>query len=130
MAENQFDDIVLFEGKTLSNLFQEIYENSTSKKQQIRDLIMSLTPLVEGVGDATLLVPLIKEYLEISVKNDEQLVKLAGIIQRMGANQKGGDDKDLWSSLNSLLDEQGELSKEVDTVEQGVKKVVEKVNSN
>jgi hypothetical protein len=36
-----------------------------------------------------LIVPLIKEYLEISVKNDEQLIKMATIIQRIMNNTAG-----------------------------------------
>lgn len=125
MANNQFEDITLFEGKNLSNLFQEIYENSVSKKQQIKDLIMALTPLVEGVGDATLLVPLIKEYLEIGVKNDEQLVKLAGIVQRMNGTQKGDSNQDMWSQLSGLLEEQEQVENKINKVTKEVQEVVE-----
>lgn len=125
MANNQFEDITLFEGKNLSNLFQEIYENSVSKKQQIKDLIMALTPLVEGVGDATLLVPLIKEYLEIGVKNDEQLVKLAGIVQRMNGTQKGDANQDMWSQLSGLLEEQEQVENKINKVTKEVQEVVE-----
>jgi hypothetical protein len=49
-------------------------------------LISELKPLVQEIGDATLIVPLIKEYLEISVKNDEQLIKMATIVQRIMSN--------------------------------------------
>lgn len=125
MANNQFEDITLFEGKNLSNLFQEIYENSVSKKQQIKELIMALTPLVEGVGDATLLVPLIKEYLEIGVKNDEQLVKLAGIVQRMNGTQKGDANQDLWSQLSGMLEEQEQVENNINKVTKEVQEVVE-----
>ena len=41
-----------------------------------------MKPLISDIGDATLVVPLIKEYMEIGVKNDEQLIKMATIIQR------------------------------------------------
>ena len=33
--------------------------------------------------DASMMVPLIKEYLEVSVKNDDNLVKLTAIVQRL-----------------------------------------------
>ena len=72
---NNFSDIQLFDGKNLSDLFKDIYENHTTTKSKIKDLIASLLPLVEGVGDATMLVPLIKEYLEIGVKNLHKLFK-------------------------------------------------------
>ena len=60
------------------------------KEEQISTLISELKPLIQDIGDATLVVPLLKEYLEISVKNDEQLIKMATIIQR--AVQNEGDD--------------------------------------
>ena len=76
-------DSIVFGNKRFSDLLNEIYDNQTQKKQQISALISELKPLIQEIGDATLIVPLIKEYLEISVKNDEQLIKLAAIIQRV-----------------------------------------------
>ena len=75
-------DSIVFGDKKFSDILHEIYENQTTKKQQITSLISELKPLIQEIGDATLIVPLIKEYLEIGVKNDEQLIKMATIIQR------------------------------------------------
>ena len=63
-------DAVVFEGKTVSDLFKEIYGNSKKKDKQINTLISELKPLIQDIGDAPVVVPLIKEYLEIGVKND------------------------------------------------------------
>ena len=79
---NGLDEIV-FGGKKFSDILEEIYNNQKKKDKQISALIAELKPLVQEIGDATLIVPLIKEYLEISVKNDEQLIKMATIIQRI-----------------------------------------------
>ena len=76
-------DKIVFGNKKLSDILEEIYGNSKTKEKQISTLITELRPLVRDIGDATLIVPLIKEYLEIGVKNDEQLIKLAAIIQRV-----------------------------------------------
>ena len=73
---------VVFGKKTFSSILEEIYDNQKKKDKQISALISELKPLISDIGDATLIVPLIKEYLEISVKNDEQLIKMATIIQR------------------------------------------------
>jgi len=101
-----FKDVEIFEGKNLSELFKEIYTNSQDKKNQIRELISSLSPLIQGIGDATLLVPLIKDYLDISVKNDEQLIKLAQIVQRLSSDKKQTSDVgDIWSSFASALED-------------------------
>jgi len=111
---DNFSNVELFEGKNLSDLFKEIYDNSYNKKLQIKELISSLTPLIEGIGDATLLVPLIKEYLEIGVKNDEQLVKLAQIVQRMDSGKKTSTNVDFFGDLQGLLEEDKSIQKEVD----------------
>ena len=82
-------DNVVFGTKKFSHILGEIYTNQQKKDKQISALISELKPLVESIGDATLIVPLIKEYLEISVKNDEQLIKMATIIQRIMNNTAG-----------------------------------------
>ena len=79
-------DNIIFGNKKFSDILKEIYDNQQKKDKQINALIAELKPLVQEIGDATLIVPLIKEYLEISVKNDEQLIKMATIIQRIMNN--------------------------------------------
>ncbi len=86
-------DTILFNGKTSSDVFKEIYDNSKKKDKQINSLIAELKPLIQNIGDAPVVVPLIKEYLEVSVKNDEHLIKMMAVIQRMGnSNGSGGSD--------------------------------------
>ena len=83
---SQLDSIV-FGKKKFSDILQEIYTNQNEKKSQVTALISELKPLISDIGDATLIVPLIKEYMEIGVKNDEQLIKMATIIQRAVSTQ-------------------------------------------
>ena len=75
-------DSTIFGGKTFSDILEEIYNNQKRRDAQVVALISELKPLVQEIGDATLIVPLIKEYMEIGVKNDEQLIKMATIVQR------------------------------------------------
>ena len=75
-------DSVIFGKKKFSDILEEIYTNQNEKKRQVTALISELKPLISDIGDATLVVTLIKEYMEIGVKNDEQLIKMATIIQR------------------------------------------------
>jgi len=72
----------IFGKKKFSDILEEIYENQKKKEAQISALIGELKPLINDIGDATLIVPLIKEYMEIGIKNDEQLIKMATIVQR------------------------------------------------
>ena len=101
-------DNEIFKGKTMSDLFSEIYTNSKNTKIQVKSLIDSLKDLIDGVGDATLIVPLIKEYLDIGVKNDEHLLKLATVVQRLESIQAKGSSGDEFdfSELQDLLQEQ------------------------
>lgn len=86
-------DAILFDGKTSSDIFKEIYQNSKKKDKQVNALIAELKPLIQNIGDAPVVVPLIKEYLEIGVKNDEHLIKMMAVIQRMNNNAaSGGSD--------------------------------------
>ena len=86
-------DTILFDGKSSSDVFKEIYANSKKKDKQINSLIAELKPLIQNIGDAPVVVPLIKEYLEIGVKNDEHLIKMMAVIQRISNNatSSGGD---------------------------------------
>ena len=78
------------------------------KEKQITGLISELKPLINDIGDATLIVPLIKEYMEIGVRNDEQLIKMATIVQRALNNSSGED------SLGITEEEKEELMAELD----------------
>ena len=78
---SQFDNII-FGKKKFSDVLEEIYNNQKKKDQQVTALISELKPLISDIGDATLVVPLIKEYMEISVKNDDILIKMAALAQR------------------------------------------------
>jgi len=78
-------DKEIFKGKTFSGLMEDIYTNSIKKEKQITSLIKDLQPMIKSIGDATVVVPIIKEYLEVAVKNDEHLIKMAAIVQRAQA---------------------------------------------
>lgn len=109
-------DKEIFKGKTLSGLFEEIYDNSKETRHQVKSLISELKPLIENIGDATLLVPMIKEYMEIGVKNDEHLIKLATVVQRLeiAATKGDGSGEFDFSDLQDLLEEQEEIEQKVE----------------
>jgi hypothetical protein len=76
-------DALLFDNKSFSDLLRDVYNNTKKKELQINALIDQLKPMIKNMTDASLMVPLIKEYLEVSVKNDDNLVKLTSIVQRL-----------------------------------------------
>ena len=84
-------DQEIFKGKSFSNLLEDIYNNSKKKEKQITSLIKDLQPMIKSVGDATVIVPIIKEYLEVAVKNDEHLIKMAAIVHRAMARESNSE---------------------------------------
>ena len=90
MAHDSLNQII-FDDKSFSDILKEIHKNQTKKSKQLASLIAELRPLITSLGDATVVVPLIKEYMEISVRNDDHLIKMAAIVQRLttGASSSG-----------------------------------------
>ena len=87
-------DFKVFEGKSLSDVFKDIYDNSATNKKQLDILIKEIVGFIKDADTAVQLIPAVKEYLEIKVKNDEQLVKMASIVQRLVSSEnKGSEDE-------------------------------------
>jgi len=98
-----FNTITLFGKKTFADLLKEIHTNSSNKEKEIRSLIDNLKPFITSAGDAVIIVPLIKDYLDVSVKNDDLLIKMAGIVQRSMNSNPGSDDILLSDSDKEIL---------------------------
>lgn len=105
-------DFEIYTGKTFGGLCKDIVTNSEEKKQQLDVLMTDLREMIKDIKDAVMVIPLLKEYYDIGVRNDEQLIKLAAIIQRLVAGKMSADDsgnvlltdeekKQLMSSIES-----------------------------
>jgi hypothetical protein len=94
---------VIFKDKTFSSLLEDIYKNANRKEKEIKSLIDQLKPMIQEPGDAMMLVPLLKEYMEIAVKNDEALIKMAGIVQRAMSNTSDTSDGSILSERDKEL---------------------------
>ena len=124
-------DYEIFDGKSLSSLFKDIYDNTEFNRKQLEVLTKELVQFIKDGDTAVQIVPMIKEYLEINVKNDEQLVKLAGIVQRIIANEnKGGaeaefglSDREKEQLLKSIDDVVVDLQTKTDEITDEVEKV-------
>ena len=111
----------LFDGKNLSSLFKDIYENQLNKKKNISDLIESLRKLIKNVGEATVIAPIIKDLIEVSVKNDDHLIKLATIAQRLAAVESKGIGEDGWLSDAEKSQLLQDMEEAIDAVEEKAK---------
>jgi len=127
----------LFKGTSFSDLMSDVYHNSKKKDRQINQLISQLQPLIRTASDATIIVPLIKEYLDVAVKNDDHLVKLTAIVQRYISTQQtitgessllSDDEK---NQLLKIADDtfEEELSNEIEKIENEDKELQEKINN-
>jgi hypothetical protein len=106
-------DFEIFKGKTFSNLCKDIVRNSENKKNQINILISDLKDLVKTVNDAVIIIPLIKDYYDVSIKNDDHLVKLAAIVQKLVSKSEKSED---GMGLALTAEEQEQLMREVQSV--------------
>ena len=127
----------LFKGTSFSDLMSDVYHNSKKKDRQINQLISQLQPLIRNASDATIIVPLIKEYLDVAVKNDDHLVKLTAIVQRyISTTQTISGESSLLSEeekaqllqvASTTFEE--ELTEEIDNIEKEDKELQEKINN-
>ena len=114
-------DKEIFEGKTFQDLTKDIYENTQKKKLQIDLLIQEIHGFITTIDDVVMVAPIIKEYMDASIKNDEHLVKLAGVLQRIISKSSGADDESMLLSdsekeelMGTLQDTVTDLQKESD----------------
>ena len=115
-------DYEIFEGKTLSDVFKDIYDNSKTNKTQLEVLMKEVVGFIKDGDTAVQIIPMLKEYLEINVKNDEQLVKLATIVQRITAAEKRASADDSEFGLSEAEKEQLMSAIETDVQELQIKK--------
>ena len=120
-------DTEIFKGKTFSSLVKDIYFNSSHKKEQINQLIKDLREMVKDLGSATVIAPMIKDYIDVGIKNDDQLVKLSAVLQRFIAGTSGGDEGSGGGGLSEAEKEQllSTVKKEIDDLEK-TNSIVEK----
>ena len=110
----------LFKGKSLSGLFEDIYNNQVSKKTKISALIEELKKMVRHAGDMGTLGPVIGGLIDSSVRNDDQLVKLATIATKIISAEKKTEGQEGFLSAfekEQLLRDLEETKQEVERVD-------------
>ena len=124
-------DYEIFEGKSLSGLFKDIYENTKTYKTQLEVLMKEVVGFIKDGDTAVQIIPMLKEYLEINVKNDDQLVKVAAIVQRIiAAENKGGSEEEFGLSeaekeqlMGAIEDAATDLQSHSDEIEEDMKRI-------
>ena len=127
------DEKEIFEGKTFQDLTKDIYENTTKRKTQIDLLISEIHGFITTIDDVVLVAPIIKEYMDTAVRNDEHLVKLAGVLQRIISKSQGESDESMLLTdeekeelMGTLQDTVQDLQNESDRLEVIKNKTIQK----
>ncbi len=131
MSDNQ----EIFDGKTFQDLTKDIYNNVKNKKLQLDLLVQEIHGFIQTIDDAILIAPVIKEIMDVSVKNDEHLVKLASVLQRIITKSIGGVDDDsialteqekeeLIQTLQETVDEVQRKSDKIDEIKNMNKNII------
>ena len=118
------NDIKIFGDKNFSDLSQEIYENNKLKKTQIDLLIQEVHGYIQGIEDIAIVGPIIKELMDVGIKNDDNLVKLATMYQRIMSKQTIDEsgvsllsDEEKEQLMASLEDVAEDLQKKKDDID-------------
>ena len=104
-------------------------DNSNRNKEQLEVLMKEVVGFIKDGDTAVQIIPMLKEYLEINVKNDEQLVKIAAIVQRLASSDSKGAEAEfglseeekeqllgsLESVANDIQEKSDELQNKVET---------------
>ena len=122
-------DTVIFDGKTLSDMFADVYKNTEAKRGQVNGFVSNLVKLIRTPEDAAMLGPVVKEFLDVQVKSDEHIVRLVQIAQRLvTVNNKPGESRlltdeekkqllqNVKDDFEAVLTEQEALQDTLDTV--------------
>lgn len=125
----QGKDTQIFGNKTLGNLLEEIYNNSISTRKDIQDSIKELSQFLKSPQEVAIMAPFLKDFVDVGIKNDDQLIKIATIVQRLLSAEAAS--KGTSGDLNDILSEEEKehlmktALKELDTNAQQVKQEVE-----
>ena len=118
------NDIKIFGDKNFSDLSQEIYKNNKLKKTQIDLLIQEVHGYIQGIEDIAIVGPIIKELMDVGIKNDDNLVKLATLYQRIMSKQTIDEsgvsllsDEEKEQLMASLEDVAEDLQKKKDDID-------------
>jgi hypothetical protein len=109
-----FNDVTIFDGMSLSDLFKKIHKNNKDIDRQIGEFIETMKPMAtSNAGSAVMLMPTVKDLIDVNVKNNEQLIKMAAIAQRAATvNASSGQDLIDMDEINALLEEQKAIQDE------------------
>ena len=125
-------DTEIFKGKTLSGILNDIYNNQLHTKSQIDLLCDELSKMIKNVSDVAVISPIIKDYLDVAVKNDDQLVKIANVVTKIITAKSEDSDDGILSDKEKeqLLDALNEEVKDIQNKSDEIKNKKKDIDNN
>ena len=120
-------DYEIYKGTTLSDMFKKIDDNSKANKIRIETLVQELLVFIKDPNSAVQLFPMIQQFMEANIRNDELLVKLTAVVQRvMQTEAKEGDgefslsDSEKEQILGKIHEASENIQKDIDDITLGI----------
>jgi hypothetical protein len=117
------DENDIFEGKSLSDVFKEHHDVVLDKRKKIESIITQLVGFITSSDEARMIAPLVKDFYDVGIKNDEQMVKIATIAQRAIASEQNANSSDDGGILLSEVEKDRLMANALSDVEQTRKEV-------
>lgn len=120
----------VFDGKSLQDLLEEIHKSTIDKHTLIRGIILDIKTHIKSMDDLVCLAPILKDYIDVLIRNDEHLIKIGTIVQRIisaeNYSKGGGSVEDLLSehekdALISIA--RSDVEKELESLNEHVKSI-------
>jgi hypothetical protein len=111
----KFDDITLFGDKSLADLFKQIHKHNKDTDKQINELIEAMKPMINNAGSVVMIMPTVKDLIDVNVRNNDQLIKMASIAQRAASSNNSSESNGFLPDIEEiqhLLDEQNAIKEE------------------
>lgn len=99
------NSIIVFDDKSLADVLKEVYQNTVVKRETLDDVVEQLRSYMTSPGDAMVLAPMIKDLLEVSTRNEENLLKIASVVVRI---HNGAKNVNIQSNTFLISDEERE----------------------
>ena len=124
------NDYKVFKGTTLADLFEKIENNSSRNKIQIESLMQEMMVFIKDPNSAIQLFPMIASFMEANIRNDELMVKLTAVVQRVlqteakvDVNEFGLSDKEKEDILSKIHSESEKIKNDIDDLTLGIKEI-------
>ena len=117
-------DYEIYKGKGLSDLFKKIDDNQARNKIQIESLIQEMMVYIKDPQSEQTLFPMISDFMESNIRNDELLVKLGAVVQRVMQTENksmdgeyGLSDTDKEQILGKIEEAANNIQNDIDDIQ-------------